>query len=290
MIKLTEDKSRHIVLNIVPRKKAGPEYGENCYVFSDFVLGVLLSKHNWKLVRKTKKLQFLCPPIEDRPPFQLKIRIPTKEYAITMAKELMSQGESVSDQLGEWPLIYRHKVNRNLIEYRRNIETGEIDKILHSEEPGNYLVIGSDLWSIEVSIIGNSTHSYENSKNISVESIQEQGIDSSIFEEGRLLVEVQNEYERNRKARTESLRFHGCYCHVCGFDFSKVYGAIGAGHIHVHHIVPVSKIGKTYIVDPIKDLIPVCSNCHCIIHSREPVYSIDELKEIIKRERQKEIS
>ena len=90
----------------------------------------------------------------------------------------MSQGESVSDQLGEWPLIYRHKVNRNLIEYRRNIETGEIDKILHSEEPGNYLVIGSDLWSIEVSIIGNSTHSYENSKNISVESIQEQGIDS----------------------------------------------------------------------------------------------------------------
>jgi len=34
----------------------------------------------------------------------------------------------------------------------------------------------------------------------------------------------------------------------------------------VHHLVPISKIGKKYRVDPIKDLRPVCPNCHAVIH------------------------
>ena len=42
------------------------------------------------------------------------------------------------------------------------------------------------------------------------------------------------------------------------------YGEIGEGFIHVHHIIPVSRlvIEKDYKINPIEDLIPVCPNCH----------------------------
>jgi 5-methylcytosine-specific restriction protein A len=49
----------------------------------------------------------------------------------------------------------------------------------------------------------------------------------------------------------------------------------------VHHIVPISEIGKEYIVDPIRDLVPVCPNCHMALHSKKDgVYTIEELRAI----------
>ena len=52
--------------------------------------------------------------------------------------------------------------------------------------------------------------------------------------------------------------------------------------VDVHHIIPLAKIRKNYQVDPTKDLIPLCANCHAMIHRRNPPLSIEELKEIIK--------
>lgn len=51
------------------------------------------------------------------------------------------------------------------------------------------------------------------------------------------------------------------------------------GVIHVHHIVPLSKIGAEYKLDPIKDLIPLCPNCHAVVHLGSEVMSIEKLKE-----------
>ncbi len=54
------------------------------------------------------------------------------------------------------------------------------------------------------------------------------------------------------------------YCELCGFDFGKEYGDLGAGFIEVHHVVPVStnKERKTML----DDLMCVCSNCHRMLH------------------------
>lgn len=62
----------------------------------------------------------------------------------------------------------------------------------------------------------------------------------------------------------------------------KVYGEIGRGFIHVHHKVPLSSIGKEYELDPIKDLVPVCPNCHAMLHRKEPPYDVNDLKELCK--------
>jgi 5-methylcytosine-specific restriction protein A len=57
---------------------------------------------------------------------------------------------------------------------------------------------------------------------------------------------------------------------------------VGKGFIHVHHINQISEIGREYEIDPIKDLIPVCPNCHSMIHSKRPAFTIDEINEIRK--------
>jgi 5-methylcytosine-specific restriction protein A len=62
---------------------------------------------------------------------------------------------------------------------------------------------------------------------------------------------------------------------------SDVYGAIAETLIHVHHVKPISEVGESYMVDPISDLIPVCPNCHAVIHLKTPPYAPQYLSDIL---------
>lgn len=76
---------------------------------------------------------------------------------------------------------------------------------------------------------------------------------------------------------------YGYKCAICGFDFESQYGEVGKEFIEVHHIVPISSTAGEHDVDPINDLIPVCSNCHSILHRRRPEpYLPDEVRLMIK--------
>lgn len=89
-----------------------------------------------------------------------------------------------------------------------------------------------------------------------------------------------NRYERNEQARNECIQFYGPTCVICGLNFQSVYGATAAGFIHVHHITPISAIGESYKVNPIKDLVPLCPNCHCVVHLANPPHSIEQVKKM----------
>ncbi|MEI8203060.1 MAG: HNH endonuclease [Bacteroidota bacterium] len=102
------------------------------------------------------------------------------------------------------------------------------------------------------------------------------------FMEGKSKEVTQTRYERNPQARKTCLRHHGYSCQICEFNFGKTFGEIGNGFIHVHHINAIAGIGKEYEIDPKNDLIPVCPNCHAMIHSKRPAFTIDEIKERIK--------
>lgn len=101
--------------------------------------------------------------------------------------------------------------------------------------------------------------------------------DEAHFEGGLKVIKV-NKYERDPDARKKCIGHYDRMCQVCGFDFEAKYGVIGEGFIHVHHIVPISAIGKQYEVDPIKDMRPVCPNCHAMLHKRTPPFTLEELK------------
>jgi 5-methylcytosine-specific restriction protein A len=103
------------------------------------------------------------------------------------------------------------------------------------------------------------------------------------YVEGAVTRIVVNAYERNPAARTACIDHYGATCTVCRFDFVKRYGNIGLGFIHVHHLMEISEIGKRYRIDPINDLRPVCPNCHAMLHSKRPAYSIRELKAMLRR-------
>lgn len=107
------------------------------------------------------------------------------------------------------------------------------------------------------------------------------------FLEGAVKQITVNAYERDIKAREICLEKHGYKCQVCGFDFEEVYGEIGKHKIHVHHKVPISEYKKEYSLDPENDLIPICPNCHLMIHSRKECFSIEELERIVKENKKK---
>ena len=101
------------------------------------------------------------------------------------------------------------------------------------------------------------------------------------FEGSQKTVTV-NRYERNSKARAQCIAHFGSTCSVCELNFRKVYGELGKDFIHVHHILPLSEIKESYEVDPAQDLIPVCPNCHAMLHKKNPPYNVEELREILK--------
>lgn len=102
-----------------------------------------------------------------------------------------------------------------------------------------------------------------------------------MYMEGAQKVILTNRYERNPKARARCIAVHGSACKVCGFDFGIAFGEEFSGKIEVHHIKPISEIGKEYVVDPVHDLVPVCPNCHMMLHSKfDGVYSIEELRHL----------
>ncbi len=91
-----------------------------------------------------------------------------------------------------------------------------------------------------------------------------------------------NAYERNPAARKACIAHHGMACKACDLQFEEVYGDIGEGFIHVHHIVPLNRTGAGYQVDPITDLVPVCPNCHAMLHRRDPPLSVEALRRVIE--------
>lgn len=108
--------------------------------------------------------------------------------------------------------------------------------------------------------------------------------DSSLagFDEGDARRVELTKYERDPRNRRLCILARGCSCAVCGFDFENTYGELGRGFIHVHHIVPVSVLGPGYRIDPARDLIPVCPNCHAMLHRKNPPLTPEELRGILR--------
>lgn len=117
------------------------------------------------------------------------------------------------------------------------------------------------------------------------EPLPEQVSDEERFVEGAVRSISVNAYERSAAARRACVKHWGACCCVCDFDFEQVYGEIGKDYIHVHHLAALADIGEEYEVDPIKDLRPVCPNCHAMIHSQEPPLTVKRLRQIVRRNR-----
>ncbi len=104
------------------------------------------------------------------------------------------------------------------------------------------------------------------------------------FTEGSISELIQDVHARSKAARKACLDLKGYTCYICNFNFEDKYGKIGREFIHVHHIEFLSNTDKAVSVSPIHDLIPVCANCHAMLHKKKSngdYPTTDELKALI---------
>lgn len=109
----------------------------------------------------------------------------------------------------------------------------------------------------------------------------DENLDESVHLEGATQRRLVISYERNPKARAACLKAHGYACAACGLVLADQYGEIAEGFVHVHHKRPLGTLKQTYRVDPIKDLVPLCPNCHAIVHRRDPPLDVEQLRAIL---------
>ena len=108
--------------------------------------------------------------------------------------------------------------------------------------------------------------------------------------EGKVSTKTAIVKERSQKLRRAAIEHYTVegkiVCSVCGFDFKKIYGELGDGYIQMHHENPVYQYSddgfETYISEAVKNMKPLCANCHCMVHrNKGRLISITELKAIM---------
>jgi hypothetical protein len=97
-------------------------------------------------------------------------------------------------------------------------------------------------------------------------------------------VQLPEELPDGVKYQEGAVHHYGDVCQVCSVMLRDVYGAIAETLIHVHHLKPISEIGKSYMINPVADLIPVCPNCHAVIHLKTPPYSPQQVSAMLNND------
>ena len=105
-------------------------------------------------------------------------------------------------------------------------------------------------------------------------------------EEGKAVQYLATRYERKKINRDACIRIRGLNCAGCGFRFGDFYGPIAEGYIEVHHIESLATTGVVHI-NPAVDLVPLCSNCHSVVHRVTPPMPIEELQRMRAERRSK---
>ena len=103
------------------------------------------------------------------------------------------------------------------------------------------------------------------------------------YPEGALTTVQANRYERDRRNRAAAIAIHGTACRGCDLEMGARYGSVATGFVEIHHVTPVSQLGAGYVIDPERDLLPLCPNCHAVVHRRTPPFTVVELRESLEQ-------
>jgi predicted HNH restriction endonuclease len=181
---------------------------------------------------------------------------------------------------------------RNLVSHR-TLETKGLVKYEHIENKGVHKITDKGRIYIENNIDG---FDFIESNGFSEEE-RKQIIDNDfsnlVIEEGY----IRSNHVQTRSRSTKLVEIakkhfsvdNKIYCDACRFNFEDFYGDIGKGFIEIHHLKPIFVYNgnvEQSIEDALKNLVPVCSNCHRIIHrKRSNILPIETLREIIANQK-----
>ncbi|MBE6022307.1 MAG: hypothetical protein E7231_03615 [Cellulosilyticum sp.] len=94
-------------------------------------------------------------------------------------------------------------------------------------------------------------------------------------------IKEDTEIDYKTRIKNQCIDYYGAICDICGFDFGYTYGEEYEGFIEVHNVHGhVEEITK--MTHPTDDLIPVCCNCHQVMHSKTPPISVEQMRKMVK--------
>ncbi len=211
----------------------------------------------------------------------------TSELITLLSKELEISGRDTEIISGRNDTYFSQKVrnlvshrtlvNKNLATYKR-IEGDGLHKITSIGE--KYLLEN----------INNFVFIFDNNFSESQrEEIIEKDYSNLIIEEGYIKFTQIKVRERSKNlvkiAKEHYLHNGKVYCSACNFNFEDFYGEIGKGYIEIHHLKPIFAYEDSFeqdINEALINVVPVCSNCHKIIHrDKDNLLSIPSLQDII---------
>ena len=272
--------------------KTPSKYGANVFRFSaHLTLPVILPRRGWEVVKKTKNYAYLRPPEAERAqPFQIDIAVPSPAEVLAIAQRSFERRQSWMGQLGEWPAWYLHERDTSMQEIWQNSGTSEIQSRLHKGTPQSSLSIGEwGIWQMSATKRDGDfefRHAF-GQKTRTDDQVTVALNPEALYEGAPKSVELTT-YERNARARALCIAHFGSTCLACGLNYEEKFGPIGLGLIHVHHILPLAERSQEYQIDPIRDLVPLCATCHHVVHSRQPPFTIEEIKCAIERARSRQ--
>ncbi len=92
---------------------------------------------------------------------------------------------------------------------------------------------------------------------------------------------------RNRALRDEALRKYGYKCFCCRFEFGDRYGEFAREIAIVHHLHTFHGLKDGKRLATVDDVRVVCANCHYVIHLHKEPMDVEQLKELVRRQRRK---
>lgn len=148
------------------------------------------------------------------------------------------------------------------------------------------------VWGLAINQPGKSFHAHQardalRNLGFEVANLSERPVeDESVLTEGASKQVTRNERERSKVARQLCLdhyeaKYGRIFCVACGMDFGRTYGPEGVGFIHVHHLNPLAETRTARTVSPDFDLVPVCPNCHAMIHKGGQTRTIAEIRQMM---------
>ncbi len=281
--------------------RAPARYGQNAYKFGRQATRLLKSR-GWREVGRGSKYAYLrssssSPP---QPPFEVEAKIPSRDQILALATQLNDAGEKWLGRVGEWDAGYRPANNDEFSWTSQEVDPFTATRIgspVHKTSQYNinplFLIGTQDTWSATVKWKNGRAEYTEDTQYVIswrpdlFSQLHSQSKDTTVLVakgtyEGALQRITTNRYERSQAARSACIAHYGPICSICEFDFGYVYGEIARGFIHVHHIAPVSSISAEYQVDPINDLVPVCPNCHVVLHLCDPPFTVAEVRTFLQ--------
>ena len=122
------------------------------------------------------------------------------------------------------------------------------------------------LFKRKINLEGNASRSPQSAEKISNPSSPAKPKERVMTEGEKKHVEYEVAH-RSQALRQACIDIYGYQCQCCGMVFSDLYGEeLGGEFIEVHHLTMISKYDESKPDDYVENLVPLCSNCHSMIH------------------------